>query len=137
MNGCCYGVPWSGPLAVVFPHESFAFHDQVARGLLPPGALHSLAVVPVQLLSAAVAFVAFAALLWLFLRPHREGTVFYAFLVFYGVLRLAMAPLRQEALASMKVFSVVFIAVGALGLLLGRREAPAPTKASRRLSPVR
>jgi len=24
LNGCCYGVPWNGALAVVFPRESFA-----------------------------------------------------------------------------------------------------------------
>jgi len=43
-NGCCYGIPWNSPLAIVFPRESFAYHDQIARGLLPPGALHSLPV---------------------------------------------------------------------------------------------
>ena len=78
----------------------------------------------------------FVGLLRMFLRPHRDGVVFYAFLVFYGALRLGMAPLRQEALASMVVFSVGFIAVGTLGLLLGRRELPAPAKPARRLSPV-
>ncbi len=137
LNGCCYGVPWHGPLAVTFSPESFAYRDQLTRGLLPPGALHSLPVVPVQLVSAGLALIAFAGLLWLFLQPHREGAVFYAFLVFYGALRLTMAPLRQEALRSMVVFSVGFIAVGALGLLLGRRELPAPAKPARRLSPVR
>src|SRR5438552_3093282 len=68
LNGCCYGIPWDGPLAVVFPRESFVYRDQIARDLLPLGALHSLPVVPVQLVSAALAFVAFAGLLWLFRR---------------------------------------------------------------------
>jgi len=126
-----------GAFLVVFPPASFAYRDQQARGLLPPGALHSLPVVPVQLVSAALALSAFVGLLWLFRRPHRAGAVLYAFLCFYGALRLGMAPLRQEALASMVIFSVGFIAVGTLGLLLGRPELPAPTKAARRLSPVR
>jgi len=137
LNGCCYGIPWNGPLAVAFPPESFAYRDQLTRRLLPPGALHSLPVVPVQLLSAGLAFLAFAGLLWLFRRPHRNGAVFCAFLVFYGALRLAMAPLRQEALASMVIFSVAFIVIGTLGLLLGRREVPVPAKARSRLSTVR
>jgi phosphatidylglycerol:prolipoprotein diacylglycerol transferase len=137
LNGCCYGVPWSGPLAIVFPPESFAYRDQIARGLLPSGALHSLPVHPVQLYSAAVALAAFLLLLRMFLRPHREGAVFYAFLIFYGMLRLGMAPLRQEALQSMVAFSLGFIAVGTLGLLLARRVVTAPAKPTRRLSPVR
>src|SRR5207245_3798072 len=83
LNGCCYGIPWSSPLAVVFPRESFAYRDQIARGLLPPGALHSLPMVPVQLVSAGLALIAFVGLLRMFLRPHRDGAVFYAFLVFY------------------------------------------------------
>src|SRR5437773_2297681 len=29
LNGCCYGAPWSGPVAVVFPPESFAYRDQI------------------------------------------------------------------------------------------------------------
>jgi hypothetical protein len=37
----------------------------------------------------------------------------------------------------MVVFSLGFIAVGTLGLLLGRRELPSPAKPARRLSPVR
>jgi prolipoprotein diacylglyceryltransferase len=134
---CCYGIPWNGPLAVVFPPESFAYRDQVARGLLPPGVPHSLPVVPVQLVSAGLAFLAFAGLLWFFQRPHRDGAVFYAFLIFYGTLRLAMVPLRQEALRSMVAFSLGFIAVGTLGLLLARRVVTAPAKPTRRLSPVR
>jgi len=27
LNGCCYGIPWNGPLAVVFPPASFAYRD--------------------------------------------------------------------------------------------------------------
>lgn len=120
-NGCCYGVPWNGPLAVVFPRESFAFQDQVARGLLTPTAAQSLAVHPVQLYSAGLALAACVFLLSMFLRPHRDGAVFSAFLAFYGALRLLMAPLRMEALASMKGFSVLFLAAGTFGLLAGRR----------------
>src|SRR5439155_6632806 len=55
LNGCCYGVPWNGPLAVVFPPESFAYRDQIVRGLLASGAPHSLPVVPTQLMSSALA----------------------------------------------------------------------------------
>ena len=118
LNGCCYGIPWSGPLAVAFPRESFAYHDQIAHGLLSPTAPHSVPVFPAQLVSSALALLGFFGLFWWFRRPHGDGEMFFAFLIFYGALRLGMAPLRQEALQSMVAFSIAFMAVGAVGLLL-------------------
>lgn len=123
LNGCCYGVPSMGAWAVTFPPSSFAFQDQVAHGLILPSASHSLAVHPVQLYSTAVMIGVTLYLLRKYLRPHREGEVFFTFLISYGVLRLLVAPLRVEALASMKVFSVAFIAVGGMGLLARHRAA--------------
>jgi phosphatidylglycerol---prolipoprotein diacylglyceryl transferase len=120
LSGCCYGIPSNGPWSVTFPSVGFAYRDQLARGLVAPGATHSLPVHPVQLYSAALAFGAALMLLRLVLRPHREGTAFFGFLVFYGSLRLLMAPLRQEALLSMKLFSVGFIVAGVVGLLCRR-----------------
>jgi len=123
LNGCCYGVPWNGPWAVIFPRESFAFEDQVASGLIPSTAVHSLPVHPVQLYSMAIMVGVSAYLALAFLRPHREGAIFFRLLIAYGMLRLIVAPFRTEVLASMKTFSVLFIAVGALGLL-ARQKAP-------------
>jgi len=123
LNGCCYGVPWSGRLAVTFPQESFAFRDQVARGLLASSAPRSLPVHPVhpvQLYSTVVMLGVSLYLLRRFTRRRYDGEVFFAFLVAYGVLRLLVAPLRMEALASMKVFNLVFIVCGGLGLTLAR-----------------
>ncbi len=116
VNGCCYGTPYDGTLSVVFPKSSFAFRDQVARHLLEPTAAHSLPVHPVQLYSAVVALAATIGLTWMFLRPHRTGMPFFAFVVFYGALRLAIAPIRMEALGSMKAFSILFIALGVGGM---------------------
>lgn len=124
LNGCCYGVPWNGPWAVVFPRESFAYNDQIARGLIPASALHSLPVHPVQLYSMAIMGMVFVILLRLVWRPHRDGVVFFAFLVAYGALRLGVAPFRQEALESMKLFSIAFVIAGTIGLVLTRQPAP-------------
>lgn len=131
LNGCCYGVPWDGPWAVRFPPESFAYRDQMALGLLPTSAQSSLAVHPVQLYSMAIMGLVCALLLRMVRRPHRDGAIFFTFVAAYGALRLTMAPLRQEALASMKVFSVAFVVVGAVGLLLARA-APARAAAEAR-----
>lgn len=130
LNGCCYGIPWRGKLAVTFPPESFAFRDQVARGLLPSNAAYSLPVHPVQLYSACLALIGFLYLVSRHRQPHRTGQIFFAFLIFYGVLRLLMAPLRVEALPTMTVFSLVFILVGTLGIVAaqvaGTRVATVP-----------
>ena len=117
LGGCCYGVPWNGPWAVTFAKDSFAFDDQIARGLLAPTAAHSLAVHPVQLYTSMLALGMCAWLVRSFVRRRVDGEVFYRFLVAYGSLRLAMAPLRMEGLASMQLFSAAFILAGAVGLI--------------------
>lgn len=133
LNGCCYGTPWNGPLAVEFPAGSFVHREQQALGILPIYANHSLPVHPVQLYSAAAAAVIFVVLLLLLARPHRDGDVLFSFLATYGVLRLAVAPFRAEALTTMKLFSVAFVVIGVFGLLCNqanpsrRRRAPLPS----------
>jgi phosphatidylglycerol:prolipoprotein diacylglycerol transferase len=119
LNGCCYGVPWSGAFAVSFPPGSFAYRDQMANGLLSSSAPRSLPVHPVQLYSVALMGVAFAYLLRRYERRQHDGEVFWSFLVIYGMLRLLMAPLRVEALTSMKVFSALFVLVGVVGIAYG------------------
>jgi phosphatidylglycerol:prolipoprotein diacylglycerol transferase len=120
LNGCCYGVPWDGPWAVTFPRDSFAYSDQITRGILAPGALHAVAVHPVQLYSTAIMTLTCCLLLYLVRQGrHADGSVFFTFLVTYGLLRLGVTPFRQEVLASMKLFSIGFIAAGGLGLLAG------------------
>jgi phosphatidylglycerol:prolipoprotein diacylglycerol transferase len=136
LSGCCYGIPWNGPLALIFPPESFAYRDQVARGLLPLGAAHSLPVFPAQLVSSALGLLALVGLLRFFRRPHAAGQVFCAFLVFYGALRLGMAPLRQEHLGSMVFFSVAFVVVGTWGLLASRTTVRVPSARTHRFPSV-
>lgn len=119
--GCCYGKPWSGPWAVIFPSNSFAAMDQRYRGLLNSGNAHSLAVHPVQIYGVILMALLTWGLVWRFRRPHADGTVFWLLLVGYGAYRLAITPFRTEVLASMEAFSAVFIAAGILGLLWSKR----------------
>lgn len=119
--GCCYGVPWNGPWAVVFPPGSFAFQDLRAQGLLSAAAIRTMPLHPVQLYGAALMFLVTVGLIWRFSRRSHDGEVFALFLITYGAQRLLLAPFRMEALASMKVFSLLFIGIGLVGLALGRR----------------
>jgi phosphatidylglycerol:prolipoprotein diacylglycerol transferase len=119
LNGCCYGRP-SGALGVTFPPESFAYADQQVRGWLPAGAPHSLPVHPVQLYSSALMCGVFVLLCQRSRRTAPVGTAISTFLVAYGALRLGMAPLRAEALLSMKAFSILFVVAGLGGLWQAR-----------------
>ena len=121
LAGCCYGIPWDGPWAVTFARDSFAFRDQVGRGLVAATAAHAVPVHPVQLYSVVLAFAIAVWLVHAFVRRRWDGAVFYRLLIGYGGLRLAIAPLRIEALGSMKLFSIAFIAAGTIGLLAGAR----------------
>ncbi|MGA2419031.1 MAG: prolipoprotein diacylglyceryl transferase family protein [Candidatus Acidiferrum sp.] len=123
--GCCYGKPWNGPWAVVFPSNSFAAIDQHYRGMLEGGSSHSLPVHPVQLYGVILMALLTWGLLWRFRRPHADGTIFCFFLIAYGVYRLAITPFRTEVLTSMEAFSAIFITVGIVGLLWLNRTSPA------------
>jgi phosphatidylglycerol:prolipoprotein diacylglycerol transferase len=119
--GCCYGKPWSGPWAVVFPSNSYAAMDQRYRGVLDSGSGLSLAVHPVQIYGVILMGLLTWGLMWRFGRPHGDGTLFWFLLIGYGSYRLAMTPFRTEVLPSMEAFSAVFIAAGIVGLLWRQR----------------
>jgi len=120
--GCCYGIPWHGLWAVIFPDDSFAAIDQRNRGLIDSSASHPLPVHPVQLYSALLMLLLTWGLVRRFGRPHHPGVVFFWLLIGYGAYRLAIAPFRMEALSSMKTFSLLFIAAGLAGLIYVQRE---------------
>ena len=124
--GCCYGVASNLPWAVQFPPGSMAFRDQLAAGMIGPEATLSLAVHPVQLYGFVLMIGCAIFLMRRLPRRAHDGELFFVFLIAYGAYRLAMAPLRAEALASMKLLSLAFIATGAAGLAV-RRRAPVMT----------
>lgn len=126
--GCCYGVPWDGPWAVRYGQGTIAFKEQLEAHLIEATAKQSLPVHPVQLYSTALGIAATVYLTRAFLRRRDDGEVFYRFLIVYGLSRLVIIPFRTDALASMKVFSLLFISAGAIGLLgLMRRRAGEPS----------
>ncbi|NVO20769.1 MAG: prolipoprotein diacylglyceryl transferase [Bacteroidetes bacterium] len=63
MAGCCYGELSSGIWTVQYGSGSPAFMSQVQSGILEPGAMHSLAIYPVQLFLLVACLVA-AFLAW-------------------------------------------------------------------------
>lgn len=81
LNGCCFGRPSTGPLAVKYPPDSEVLAVQKALGVVPHGAHTCLPVVPVQLLSALMNVCVFLGLLAVARRRRRPGEILAAYLV--------------------------------------------------------
>jgi phosphatidylglycerol:prolipoprotein diacylglycerol transferase len=96
LNGCCYGVWTSFPLAVRFPAGSPPWVRHVELGLISPLAPHSLAVHPTQLYSALDALLLLGLLTWFYPRRRRDGEAMALLMVTYPVLRFANECLRGD-----------------------------------------
>ncbi len=97
LNGCCFGRPWSGPLAVAYPaHLNEVLACQIANGHLPVDAAAPLPVVPVQALEALMCL-AIGGLIWLLekkqiLRYQR----FTLYMLLYALGRFCIEFLRGD-----------------------------------------
>ena len=111
--GCCYGIPYHGPGAVVFPEDSFAI----------PG----IELFPVQLLEMATLFLISLILGILTLRFHSDNTVEW-YLILYGTDRFFLEFLRYDAgrgiygpFSTSQWISIVAIAGAVFWLIRKRR----------------
>lgn len=118
LNGCCYGIPTTCSLAVVFPPDS------------PAGAMYQgVHIHPTQLYSSAYALVIFFILIWIDRKPRFDGYLLYLALLFYGVGRfiidlfryyensMILVPLVGKGLSMNQGISIALILIGA-GLYL-------------------
>jgi phosphatidylglycerol:prolipoprotein diacylglycerol transferase len=153
MAGCCWGdlcvnademgkLPSSGlvwqvrtvplvsgagfPLAVRFPAGAGAFEQHREIGLIDEHAECSLAVHPVQLYEAALAFALCMALHWWFPRRRWHGQVFWVFVLSYGVIRFLMEFLRADNSPVYFGFTLsqaisIGLATAALAVLVNRK----------------
>ena len=122
--GCCYGKLSSSAIAVAFPRDSPAWHEQCKAGLITSSAAESLPVLPTQLFEAAANLALFVALFFFF-RKFRRGTM-ALYLIGYAIIRFGMEYLRGDPRAAVGPFSIsqtisfALLAAG-LGLLLADR----------------
>lgn len=112
--GCCFGVPYSGPLAVTFPEGSSA----------PAG----IPLFPVQLLEAALLFILSAAI-YIFQRKRGVKYTVEAYFIAYGVIRFLVEFLRWDEYRGRFLFlytsqwiSLLLVAAGVLSVLIRRRK---------------
>jgi len=97
LSGCCFGCPSSLPWAVRFPAGSPAYVAQLQQGLIPAGAVSSLAVHPVQLYESGFGFLLFGVLLWRSRRWQGSGKVALAFFGLYALFRFGVEYFRCDA----------------------------------------
>lgn len=92
--GCCWGKV-SESFGIAFPMESPAWYDHVHRGLIPAEALHSLKVIPTQLISSFSVFLIFF-LLFLFYKKKRkfDGQVMTMMFMAYSAFRFIIECFR-------------------------------------------
>jgi phosphatidylglycerol:prolipoprotein diacylglycerol transferase len=125
LNGCCFGRETDLPWACEFPPDS------QAGWVLAGKSLH-----PTQIYSSIANFVIFLILWRLLHRNLRAGTVFYSFLVIYGVWRLVIDFFRYyepsmygnlggAAVTWNQALSVGLIGIGTALLLRLRRSGEA------------
>lgn len=91
LAGCCYGLPTSSPLGVVFPVGS--------------GAPAGIPLWPVQLFSAVGDWLIAAVLLWIAKKDRAPGGVTTAYLLLYGVGRFLIEFLRDDERGAVGIFS--------------------------------
>ena len=82
MGGCCYGIPYDGIGAVVFPEGSYAI----------PG----IKLFPVQLVESACLMIIAFAILYLQIKKQWYYTV-ETYLILYAILRFCLENLRYDA----------------------------------------
>lgn len=105
-SGCCYGgIAEHSPFALRFPKIidrgevvfSYAYHDHVHSGLIPPTATASLPVLPSQLFEAGSNVAICLVLLWLWRRRSFSGQIFISYLLLYGAARFLLEYTRGDA----------------------------------------
>lgn len=126
LAGCCWGdlvagersgdfaaqiqtLPFLNSLSggVQYPPGSLPFEQHLAMGLIEPGAVASLPVVPVQLYEAALLFIVVVAL-WRFpWRKHPQGTLAVIVTCTYALLRFVIEYMRADGHIMMGNLTVI------------------------------
>jgi phosphatidylglycerol:prolipoprotein diacylglycerol transferase len=113
LNGCCYGKPTGLPWGITYPASS---------GII--GARH-----PTQIYELILDLVLFGLLWWKKDDFAREGTVFWLFIMGYGMIRFTVEFFREHTQSfagiGFQAASIAMVVVAAVVLLLRYRLLPA------------
>jgi len=118
LNGCCYGYPCQLPWAVSFPRHSPPWDHHRALGMIPDGAVQSLAIHPTQIYSAVDGLVLLLLLSAFFPFRRRDGEVLGLLMVTYATSRFLIDFMRNDegtsfaGLTIAQKFSVALLLAG-------------------------
>ena len=131
LNGCCYGKITNSWIGVRFPARDLppVYCDHLKHGYIEPGAQWSLPVIPTQLISTVDCFIIFLILWYLRKKSLKEGSLFFIFLILYGIHRFTIDFFRYyegnalvlKYLTLSQVMSIVFIITGSFMLFYRTR----------------
>jgi phosphatidylglycerol:prolipoprotein diacylglycerol transferase len=118
---------------VRFPPGSVAYATQLDSGTITAEASHTTALHPTELYMTAGLLVAFVVLWWFHRRRPRAGTVFFAYLLLYGLVRFSVEAFRGDSARSVagltvsQAISLVLLVVGFVALVARMRRKPVAT----------
>ena len=117
MGGCCYGMEYTGPFAVYYPHSIVGLSPD--QGYFPVQPLEALINVGICLI-----------LLWYEKRAKNGGKLLFAYLGMYAVSRFFLEMLRGDAvrgiwyaISTSQIISLGLLAVSLVGIFWRRKTA--------------
>ncbi|MCR4610941.1 MAG: prolipoprotein diacylglyceryl transferase [Lachnospiraceae bacterium] len=107
LAGCCYGVPYHGPLAVVFPESSI---------IAPPG----IELFPVQIVEACCLFV-ISIILFLFYWFRKTNYLLPMYFILYGIVRFVLEYYRFDEYRGkfLSLYTSQWISIGMIAFGIG------------------
>jgi phosphatidylglycerol:prolipoprotein diacylglycerol transferase len=114
LNGCCYGLPATAPMAGL----------PCKFGIYFP--VHRLTLIPTQLIDSFLLFILFIVLKVKQKRPHKPGAVFVSYILYYSVLRFFVEFIRADSLKlflGLTIFQYFCIVLFIISLLLWKRKS--------------
>jgi len=116
LAGCCYGIPYDGPLAVIFPEGSFA--------------LHGVKLFPVQIVEAiCLLIISMTVMFFTYVVKFKYNTELY--IILYAILRFFLEDYRFDAdrgiyfgLSTSKWISIFMLVAAVVSIIIRSRMKP-------------
>jgi phosphatidylglycerol---prolipoprotein diacylglyceryl transferase len=101
LNGCCFGKPYNGACSVHYhmPEYHSALSVQHDLGIVPPEAMQSLPVFPIQLVASIANLAICIFLLAIAPRIKARGQLFALYAILYSVMRFSLEFMRGDYLS--------------------------------------
>ena len=99
LNGCCFGVPYSGPLATTYPPSNVTMnYVQRKLGVLPPDANYCASTFPIEGIASIFNVFLCLFLLWLERRKKFKGLLFPIYMGLYAMGRFCIEFGRGDSI---------------------------------------